>query len=173
MRTPDNNRIKLQGFVSLLSGNLSVLVCLMYVLLLNSFMYPLNALQLSAASLCLTLCDPMDCYTPGCITNSWSLLKLTSIKSWCDPTILSSVIPFSSCSQSFPASGSFPVSELFTSGGQSIGVSASTSILPTNTQDWSPLGWTDWIPLQSKGLWRVFSNTTVQKHQFFSAQLSL
>ena len=92
---------------------------------------------------------------------------------WCHPTISSSVVPFSSCPQSFPASGSFPVSQLFASGGQSIGVSASTSVLPMNTQDWSPLGWTGWISLQSKGLSRVFSNTTVQKHQFFSAQLSL
>ena len=92
---------------------------------------------------------------------------------WCHPTISSSVVPFSSCPQSFPASGSFQMSLLFTSGGQSIGVSASTSVLPVNTQDWSPLGWTDWISFQSKGLSRVFSNTTVQKHQFFSAQLSL
>ena len=92
---------------------------------------------------------------------------------WCHPTISSSVIPFSSCLQSFPASGSFPMSQLFASGGQSIGVSASTSVLPMNTQDRSPLGWTGWISLQSKGLSRVFSNTTVQKHQFFSAQLSL
>ena len=92
---------------------------------------------------------------------------------WCHPTVSSSVIPFSSCSQPFPASGSFPMSQLFTSGGQSIGVSASASVLPMNTQDWSPLGWTDWISLQSKGLSRVFSNITVQKHQFFGAQLSL
>ena len=92
---------------------------------------------------------------------------------WCHPTISSSVVPFSSCPQSFPASGSFPRSQLFASGGQSIGVSASTSVLPMNTQDWSPLGWTGWISLQSKGLSRVFSNTTVQKHQFFSTQLSL
>ena len=91
---------------------------------------------------------------------------------WCHPNISSSVIPFS-CPQSFPASGSFQVSQLFTSGGQSIGVSASTSVLPMNTQDWSPLGWTDWISLQSKGLSRVFSNTTVQKHQFFGGQISL
>ena len=91
---------------------------------------------------------------------------------WCHPTI-SSAIPFSSNPQSFPASGSFPMSRLFTWGGQSIGVSASTSVLPVNTQDWSPLGWTGWISLQSKGLSRVFSNTIVQKHQFFSAQLSL
>ena len=92
---------------------------------------------------------------------------------WCHPTSLSSVIPFFFCPQSFPASGSFPVSQLFASDGQSIGVSASTSVLPMNTQDWSPLGWTGWISLQSKGLWRVFSNTTVQKHQYSGGQLSL
>ena len=92
---------------------------------------------------------------------------------WCHPTISYSVILFSSCPQSFPASGSFQMSELFSSGGQSIGISASTSVLPMNTQDWSPLGWTGWISLQSKGLSRVFSNTTVEKHQFFGTQLSL
>ena len=92
---------------------------------------------------------------------------------WCHPTIASSVVPFSSCPQSFPASGSFPMSQLFVSGGQSTGVSVSASVLLMNTQDWSPLGWTAWISLQSKGLSRVFSNTTVQKHQFFGAQLSL
>ena len=86
---------------------------------------------------------------------------------WCHPTISSFVIPFSSCPQSFPASGFFQMSQLFASGGESIGVSASTSVLTMNTQDWSPLGWTGWISLQSKGLSRVFSNTTVQKHQFF------
>ena len=91
---------------------------------------------------------------------------------WCHPAISPSVVPFSSCPQSFPASGSFPMSQFFTSGGQSIAVSASTSVLPVNTQDRSPLGWTSWISLQSKGLSRVFSNTTVQKHQFFGAQLS-
>jgi len=105
--------------------------------------------------------------TPGVYPNSCPLNR------WCHPTISSSVIPFSSCSQSFPASGSFQMSQLFASGGQSIRVSASTSVLPMNTQDWSPLGWTGWISLQSKGLSRVFSNTTVQKHQFLSAQLSL
>ena len=83
---------------------------------------------------------------------------------WCHPTISSSVIPFSSCLQSFPASGSFPMSQLFASGGQNIGVSASASVLPMNIQGWFPLGWTGWISLQSKGLLRVFSNTTVQKH---------
>ena len=97
--------------------------------------------------------------TPGAYSNScpssW----------WCHPTISSSVVPFSSHLQSFPASGSFPMSQIFASGGQSIGVSASISVLPKNIQDWSPLGWTGWISLQSKGLSRVFSNTTVQKHQ--------
>ena len=92
---------------------------------------------------------------------------------WCHPTISSSVVPFSFCPQSFPASGSFQMNQLFASGGQSIGVSDSTSVLPMNIQDWTPLGWTGWINLQSKGLSRVFSSTTVQKHQFFSAQLSL
>ena len=90
---------------------------------------------------------------------------------WFHPTISSSVISFSSCLQSFPTSGSFQISQLFASGGQNIGVSASTSVLPTNTQDWLPLGWTGWISLQSKGLSRVFSNTTVQKHPFFCALL--
>ena len=92
---------------------------------------------------------------------------------WCHPTISSSVIPFSFCPQSFPVSESFQMSQLFASGGQNIGVSASASVLPINTQDWSPLGWTGWISLLSKGLSRVFSNTTIQKHQFFGTQLSL
>ena len=91
---------------------------------------------------------------------------------WCHPAISFSVVPFSSCPQSLPASESFPMSQLFTWGGQSIGVSALASVLPMNTRDWSPLGWTGWISLQSKGLSRVFSNTTVQKQQFFSNQLS-
>ena len=91
---------------------------------------------------------------------------------WCHPAISSSDALFSFCLQSFPASGTFPMSQLFTSDNQNIGVSASASVLPTNTQDWSPLGWTGWISLQSKGLSRVFSNTTVQKQQFFGAQLS-
>ena len=91
---------------------------------------------------------------------------------WCHPAISSTVFPFSSCPQSLPVSGSFPMIQFFTSGGQSIGVSASASVRPMNTQDWSPLGWTSWISLQSKGISRVFSNTTVQKHQFFSTQLS-
>ena len=91
---------------------------------------------------------------------------------WCHLAISSSVIPFSSCPQYLPAPGSFPMSQLFTWGGQSIGVSASTSVLPMNTQDRSPLGWTGWMSLQSKRLSRVFSNTTIQKHQFFGTQLS-
>ena len=95
------------------------------------------------------------------------------LNGWCHPTISSSVVPLSSCPQSFPESGSFQMSHLFASGGQSIGVSASTSVLPMNIQDWFPLGWVGWIALQAKGLSRVFANTTVQKHQFSSAQLSL
>ena len=110
---------------------------------------------------------PCPSPTPGVYPNSCPLSW------WCHPTISYSVIPFSSCPQSFPASESFQISQLSTSGGQSIWVSASTSVLPMNTEDWSPLGWTNWISLQSKGLSRVFSNNTVQKHQFFSAQLSL
>ena len=91
---------------------------------------------------------------------------------WCHPTISSFVIPFSSHLQSFPASGSFPMSQFFTPGGQSIIVSASASVLPMNIQDWFPLEWTGWISLPSKGLSRVFSNTTVQKHKFLGSQLS-
>ena len=107
------------------------------------------------------------------ITNSQSLPTLMSIESVMPSNNLILCLPFSSCPQSFPASGSFPISQLFTSGGQSTGVSTSTSILPIKTQDWSPLEWTGWISLQSKGLSRVFSNTIVQKHQFFGTQLSL
>ena len=111
--------------------------------------------------------SPCPSPTPGVHPNPCPLSR------WCHPTISSSVIPFSSCPQSFPVSGSFQMSQLFESVGQRIGVSASTSVLAMNNQDWSPLGRTGWISLQSKGLWRVFSNITVQKHQFFSAQLSL
>ena len=114
------------------------------------------------------------CQTSLSITNSQSLLTNSCPLSWwCHPTISSSTIPFSSCHQSFPASGSFPMNQFFTSDGQSIGVSGSTSVLSMNIQDWFPLGYTSWISLQSKGLLGVFSNTTVQKHQFFGAQLSL
>ena len=134
------------------------------------------AIQFSSATQsCLTLCDHMDCSTPGLpVPSPTPRVYSNSCPSsrWCHPTISSSVIPFSFCLQSFPASGSFWMNQLFASSDQRIGVSASTSVLPVNTQDWSPLGWTVWISLQSKGLWRVFSNTTVQKYQFFSAQLS-
>ena len=102
--------------------------------------------------------------TPSVSSNSCPLSQ------WCHPTISFSVFPFSSCLQSSPASGSFPVSQFFASGGQSIGASASASVLPMNIQDWFPLGWTAWISLLSKGLSRVFSNTTVQKHQFKNKQ---
>ena len=105
------------------------------------------------------------------LTNFWSPSKPCPLSWWCHPAISYSVIPFS-YPQSFPASGSFQMSQLFASDGQSIGVSASTSVPPKNTQDWSPLEWTGWISLQSKGLSGVFSNTTVQKHHFFGAQLS-
>ena len=109
---------------------------------------------------------PCPSPTPGVHPNS------RPSRQWCHPAISSSVVSFSSCPQSLPASESFPISQLFPWGGQSIGVSALASVLPKNTQDWSPLEWTGWISLQSTGLSRVFSNTTVQKHQFFSAQLS-
>ena len=109
---------------------------------------------------------PCPSPTPGVHSNSCPSSQ------WCHPDISSSGAPFSSCPQSIPASESFPMSQLFTWGGQSTEVSALASFLPKNTQDWSPLERTDWISLQSKGLSRVFSNTTVQKHQFFGAQLS-
>ena len=111
---------------------------------------------------------------PPCPTQTLGVhLNPCPLSQWCHPTISSSVVPFSSHPQSFPASGSFQMSQFFPSGGQSIGVSASTSVLQMNIQDWFPSGLTGWISLQSKGLPRVFSNTTVQKHQFFSTQLSL
>ena len=108
---------------------------------------------------------PCPSPTPRVYSNSCPLSQ------WCHPTISSSVVPFSSCPQSFPASGSFPMSQFFTSGGQSLGTSA--SVLPMNIQDWFPLGWTGLISLQSKGLSRVFSNPPVQKHEFFSNQFSI
>ena len=121
----------------------------------------------------MTLWDPMNgrppcpSPTPGVHPNPCQLSR------WCDPIIWSSVVPFTSCPQSFPASGSSQMSQLFASGGQSVGVSTSASFLPVNIQDWLPLEWTGWISLQSKGLSRVFSNTTVPKQQFFSTQLFL
>ena len=139
---------------------------------------------------CLTPSEPMDCNLPsssvhgicqstgvGCYCLLYHQLPACSNSCpsswWYHPTISSSVIPFSSHLQSFPASGSFPMSQFFTSGGQNTGVSASAPVLPMNIQGWFPLGLTGWISLQSKGLSRVFSNTTVQKHQFFGTQLSL
>ena len=110
---------------------------------------------------------PYPSLTPGDYSNSFPSSW------WCYPTISSSAVPFSSCLQSFPASVTFPMSQFFASGGQSIGALASALVLPVNIQDWFPLGWTGWISLQSKGLSRVFSNITFQKHQFFGAQLSL
>ena len=144
---------------------------LYYYGLLSLYIYPLVQFSRSVMSDSLWphglqhARPPCPSPTPGVYSNScpssW----------WCHPAISSSVIPFSS-PQSLPASGSLPMSQLFTWGGQSTGVSASTSVLLMNTRDWSPLGWPGWISLQCKGLSRVFSNTTVQKHQFFSAQLS-
>ena len=130
----------------------------------------------SVSQSCLTLCDPMDCSTarlpcltptPGACSNSCPVSR------WCHPTISSSVIPFFSCPQYLPASGSFQMSWFFTSGGQSTGVSASASVFSINIQDWFPLGLTSLISLQSKGLSRVFSSITIQEHQFFGAQPSL
>ena len=120
------------------------------------------------------LCDPMNCSTPGLpVHHQLPESTQTHIHGVDDAIQPShSVIPFSSCPQSFPASRSFPMSQLFSWCGQSIGVSASASVLPMNTQDWSLLGWTGWISLQSKEPIRVFSSTIVQKHQFFGAQLS-
>ena len=132
----------------------------------------------SVAQSCLTLCDPMNPMnrsTPVLPVHHQLPESTQTHVHWVGDAIhlLSSVVPFSSCPQSLPASGSLLMSQLFAWGGQSIGVSTSTSVLPMNTQDWSPSEWTGWISLQSKGLSRVFSNTTVQKHQFFSAQPSL
>jgi len=122
----------------------------------------------------LTLCDALDYSMPGLfITNSQSLLILCWSSRWCHPTILFSVVPFSSCLWSFPASGTFSMNQVFTLGGQSIGASASALVLPKNIQDWFPLALTCLISWLCKGLSRVFSNITVQKHQFFGAQLSL
>ena len=135
-----------------------------------------TSVQLVAQS-CLTLCDPMDCSTPGlhaCPSPTPGVYSNSCRLSWWShPTISFSVIPCSPTLQSFPASRSFLRSQFFSWGGQSIEASASASVLPMNIQDWFPLGWTGWISLLSKGLSRVFSNTTVQKHRFFGTQLSL
>ena len=130
----------------------------------------------SVAQSCLSLWEPMSCSAPGFPVHH-ELPEFTQTHvHWVGDAIQPShhlSFPFSSCPQSFPASGSFQMSQLSASGGQSIGISASPSVPPMNTQVWSPLGWTGWISLQSKGHSRVFSNTTVQKHRFFGAQLSL
>ena len=127
----------------------------------------------SVPQLCLTLCDPMNRSMPGLpVHHQLPEFTQTHVHWVSDAIQPSSVVPFSSCPQSLPASESFPMSQLFTGSGQSTGVLASASVLPKNTQDWFPLGWTGWISLQSKGRSRVFSNTTVHKHQFFGAQLS-
>ena len=137
------------------------------------FISPSRSSVSSVGQSCLTLCDPMDWLqharppcpspTPEAYSNS------RPSRQWCHPTISSSVVPFSSRLQSFPASGCFQMGQFFTSGGQSIGVSALAAGLPMNIQDWFPLGWTGWISLQSKGLSSDFSNTTAKKHKFFSA----
>ena len=142
---------------------------------LCSLLYPqFSSVQFSRPVVS-NFCDPKIRSTPGLPVHYQLRVYSNScpLSRWCHPTISPSVIPFSSCPQSFPASGSFPMSQLFASGGQSTAVSASISVLPMNPQVWSPLGWTGWISLQSKGLSRVFSNTTLQKHQLFGAQLSL
>ena len=131
----------------------------------NVIVYEDKTFQFSRSVDSDSLQPPCPSPTPGVRPNPCPL------SCWCHPAISSSVVPFSSCLQSFPTWGSFQMSQFFTSGGQSI--KASASVLPMNTQDWSPSGWTGWISLQSKGLSRVFSNTTLQKHQFFGAQLSL
>ena len=146
--------------------------CLAYTWLgLNFKLTSTVCLQFSSVTqLCLTLCHPMNCMQhtrPPCASATPGVhLNLCPLSRWCHPTISSSVVPFSSCPQSFPASGPFQMRQFFGSGGQSIGVSASASVIPINIQDWFPLGWTGWVSLQSKGLSRVFSNTTAQKHQF-------
>ena len=126
----------------------------------------------SVAQSCLTLCDPMNRSTAGLPVHhhlpEFTQTHVHRVSDAIQP-ISSSVVPLSFCPQSLPASESFPMNQLFAWGGQSTGISALASVLPKNTQDWSPLGWTGWISLQSKGLSRVFSNTTVQKHQFFCA----
>ena len=165
------------GFVIMWNRRLCMCVRLRHIVFYTDNSYHLLDLQFSqfssVAQSCPTLCDPINRSTPGLPVHH-QLLEFNSCPSsrWCHPTISSSVVPVFSWPQSFPASGSVPMSQLFAWGGQSIGVSASTSVLPVNTQDWSPLGWAGWISLQSKWFSRVFSNTTVQKHQFFSSQLS-
>ena len=143
---------------------------------LSSWQFTIGCLQLAVVvtQLCLILCDSVDCSNASLPCPSPSPRACSNsrpVSRWWNPTISSSVVPFSSCPQSFPASGSFPMIWLFTLGGQNIGTSA--SVLPMNIQGWFPLGLTGWISLQSKGLSRVFSSPTIQKHQFFGSQPSL
>ena len=137
---------------------------------------PLGVQFSSVAQSCPTLCDPVSCSTPGLPVHhqlpEFTQTHVYRVSDAIQPSH-SLFVPFSSCPQSVPASESFPMSQLFAWGGQSTGASASASFLSKNTQNWSPFGWTGWISLQSKGLSRVFSNTTVQNHQFFGVQLSL
>ena len=148
-------------------------IYILFKYICNNFKCPMYQFSSVAQSDSL---DPMKRSTPGlpvhCQLPESTQTQVHRVGDAIQPSISSSVVPFSSCPQSFPSSGSFPMSQPFLSGGQTIGVSASTSVLPVNTQGWSPLGWTGWISLQSKGLSRVFSNTTVQKHQVFHTQLS-
>ena len=150
----------------------------MPILFYNNF-YILNERYCSLQFICSVVSDSLQPHglwharLPCPSPTSRACSSSCPLRRWCHPTISSSVVLFSFSLQSFAASGFFPMSQFFTSGGQSIGVSASASVLSMNIQDWFPLGWTGWISLQSKGLSRAFSNTTVQKHQFFSTQLSL
>ena len=168
MNTQDWSPLGWTGWISLQSKDLTVLIKYLHFICLYSVQFS------SVAQSCLTLCDPMDYSMPGLPVHH-QLPEFTQIHvHWVSDTIqpFHPVITFSSHLQSFPAPGSFQMSQLFALSSQSIGISASTSDFPMSTQDWSPLGWTGWISLQSKGLSRVFSNTTVQKHQFFRSQLS-
>ena len=136
--------------------------------------YSICSVQLSCSVMCNSPPHELQHARPPCPSPTVRVHpNPCPLSQWCHLTISSSVDPFSSCPQFFPASGSFQMSQSFKWGGQIIGASTWTSVLPMNTQDWSPLGWTGWISLQSKGLSTVFSNTTVQKHQFFGAQFSL
>ena len=170
------------GFmVCLLVESVSLLGCTLHFLIVSELFHTHMTLiksdQIrSVTQSCLTLCDPMNRSTPGLPVHHQFQDGVHSdscpLSQWCHPAITSSVVPFSSRPQSLPASESFPMNQLFAWGGRSTGVSALASFLPKKSQGWSPLEWTGWISLQSKGLSRVFSNTTVQKHQFFRAQPS-
>ena len=156
------------------SGLISFRIDWFYLLVIPGTLKSLRCCSVTKSYL--TLCDPMSCSLPGFPVLHYLLELAQTHVCWvgrCHPTISFSVIPFSSCPQSFSASGAFPMSQFFTSGSQNIGVSASVSVLPMSIQDWSHLGWTGWISLQSKGLTKVFSNITIWKHQFFGTQLSL